>query len=287
MLCNFRPGIFARIFCAFVCLLHVLPVFSQSPWTRSKAGLYAQATIQTLPGYSTVFGEKQTRQPLERTLSETAFQLYAEYGFSKKLTFTGALPIRRFASGAALDNNTALQSGTYTGLGNPVVTARRQLTDGRLPFTATLRVEWPVDRYEDRTGVRTGYRAFTFEPLLSTGMGFGSWYWFGYAGYGIRTHQYSHFFQAGAEAGVEVRKARLMLFTDWVRPFRNGSILLPPPNALTYLYVDRQGWQALGLKASVSMGRFWGLHLAAITAIRAQNVPRQAVYSAGAWFKWD
>ena len=133
MLCNFRPGIFARIFCAFVCLLHVLPVFSQSPWTRSKAGLYAQATIQTLPGYSTVFGEKQTRQPLERTLSETAFQLYAEYGFSKKLTFTGALPIRRFASGAALDNNTALQSGTYTGLGNPVVTARRQLTDGRLP----------------------------------------------------------------------------------------------------------------------------------------------------------
>lgn len=224
---------------------------------------------------------------VQRRLSEQAFQVYAEYGLSSKTTLIGVLPVRQLRSGEALVNPPVPNAGRIAGPGNPVLMVRRQLTAGRLSLTATLRMETPVNRYDDASGLRTGYRAFAIQPLLSSGMGFGRWYWFAHAGCGWRTDGYSPFLQTGAESGLQIRKMWWMLYADWMHPAEKGRVLLPPNNALTFLYVNNQGWVATGVKTLIPLGRFWGITAAATTALQGRNVPAQRVFSLGGWFKWD
>jgi hypothetical protein len=246
-----------------------------------------QASGQIIPAYHSLYGENGGTQALQRSLTETAFQLYGEYGLRKNTTLVGAFPIRYMRSGEAQTANPAVEKGALTALGNTFFSIRQQLTHGRLPLTFTLRTDLPSGKFEAATGLRTGYKAWTFLPMVSTGMGFRRAYWFAWGGYGWRTNGYSHLINIGAEAGWKVRQSWIIGFSEWVHPTQNGDIVLHPANLLTGLYVNHQGYHSIGLKTMMPLGRFLGFMASAAGAASGQNVPRKPAFSAGIWFKWE
>lgn len=273
-------------------LLCPLPFLSaaQSPWTRSKAGFYAQAAWHFIPAYESLFPPPiLTSYSLDRELRENTFQLYGEYGITAQTTFTASLPFRFSKAGRFLGNfaTPETKEGSWNGLGNVSLAVRRTLLEGNLRLTGSLRVDLPVDRYDDATGLSTGYDAWTFVPMLSTGMGLGRGYWYAYGGYGLRTNDFSHFLDFGVEAGMRVEKIWLIGFSEWLHSLENGHVNMPFHNRLTGLYVNDQGWLSIGLKSVVEINRFWGVVLSAAGAADGQWVPKRPGFSVGTYFKWD
>ncbi len=268
-----------------------LPVISeaQSPWTRSKAGFYAQAAWHFIPAYESLFSPILADYPLDREITEGTFQLYGEYGVSRKTTLVASLPFRFLKAGRFLENfaTPETKSGAWNGLGNISLGVRRAILEGNLRLTGSLRIDAPIDHYDDATGLSTGYNAWTVLPMLSTGMGLRRGYWYAYAGYGLRTNDYSHFLDIGAEAGVRFKKVWFIGFSEWMHSLENGAVELPFHNRLTGLYVNDQGWLSVGLKSVVEINRFWGLVLSAAGAADGQWVPKRPGFSAGTYFKWD
>jgi hypothetical protein len=275
-----------RIF-LFAALLLCARLAAQSPWTRSRAGIFAQASFQTIPGYKSLFGDSGGSVDLERRLSERAFQLYGEYGLRKKTTLLAALTVRSLRAGAANAPAPFNKEGTLTGLGNMSLALRQNLLSGRAPLTATLKVDLPTRRFDGTTGLNTGYDALTVLPMLSTGMGFGGFYWFVYGAYGFRTHDYSHFVNAGAEAGLQVSKIWIMAFGELLQSLENGDVVHPASQLRTGLFVNNQGYLSVGLKSLIEVNRFWGLSVSAAGAASGQKVPQSPALALGAWFKWD
>jgi hypothetical protein len=277
-----RALVFAVLLFSTSCLT------AQSPWTRSRAGFFAQASFQTIPDYKSLFSDDGGSTDLERRLSEQAFQLYGEYGLRKKTTLVAALSVRSLRAGVAeAPVIPANREGVLTGFGNIGLALRQNLLSGRLPLTLTLKLDLPTRRFDDATGLSTGYDALTVAPLLSTGMGFGKLYWFVYGGYGLRTNNYSHFINAGAEAGFQVAKVWVMAFSELVQPLEDGDVTQPVSQLRTGLFVNNQGYLSVGLKTLIELNRFWGLSASAAGAAWGRNVPRRPAFALGAYFKWD
>lgn len=278
-------------------LLLILCLFSgvlsaQSPWTRSKAGFYMQGAWQTIPEYATLFGEDgESGTELARKVSENAFQLYGEYGISPKTTVIASIPVV-FNKRGALNPDFPhtfgrLDSGSIAGLGNVYLGVKRQILVKKVALAGTLRVGLPASEGQSNTGLKTGFDAFTILPSLSAGMGLGRYYWFVYGGYGIRTNEYSHFVNAGAEVGCRLWKIWLIGFSDCLVSLENGPRRLPLSDVSSGLYLNDQGWLSFGLKGIVEFNRFWGINLSGTGAFWGQNVPQRPAFSLGAYFKWD
>lgn len=265
---------------------------AQSPWSRSKAGFYAQAAWQFIPSYSTLYGTGDGEDYiLPRSVSENNLQLYGEYGITKSTTVTAALPFV-FNRRGCLNPESPLvfeliDSGSVAGLGNVNLAVRHQFLAGKVALAGTLRVGLPTAKHQSTTGLRTGYDALTVVPTASVGMGFGKAYWFAYAGYGYRSNDYSHFANAGVEGGYRVWKIWLIGFSELVAPLDNGSRTVPPFDVLTGLYVNHQGWLSVGMKSIFEANRFWGLNFSAAGAAWGETVPKRPAFSVGAYFKWD
>lgn len=270
-------------------ILASLFLSAQSPWTRSKAGFYAQAAWHFIPAYQSLYSPSAVDSPLDRELSEGTFQLYGEYGVSRKTTVIASLPIRFLKAGDFLENFATPETaqGTLAGLGNVSLGVRQAILAGKVRLTASLRIDIPVDNYDDATGLSAGYNALTALPMVSTGMGLGRGYWFAYAGYGLRTNEFSHFLDIGAEAGYRIKKVWLIGFSEWMHPLKNGAAELPFHNRLTGLYVNNQGWLSLGVKGIFEFNRFWGVVVSAAGAADGRWVPKRPGFGFGTYFKWD
>lgn len=279
-----------KYFLLFV-LISLLPcaMSAQSPWPRSKAGFYIQAAWHFIPTYEGLFSPVSEEFPLDRELSEGTFQMYGEYGITRKTTLSASLPVRFSKAGKFLGNFATPETseGSQRGLGNVSLGVRRAILEGNIRLTASLRFDLPVDHYDDATGLSNGYNAWTVLPMLSTGMGFGRSYWFAYAGYGFRTNEFSHFLDLGVEGGFRFKKVWLIGFSEWMHSLENGAVELPFHNRLTGLYVNDQGWWSIGVKSIFEFNRFWGIVVSAAGAADGQWVPKRPGFSAGAYFKWD
>lgn len=285
--------LFRWAFCILLTVGCLLSASAQSPWARSKAGFYAQAAYHAIPAYGTLFGKNGSDDiEMEREVSENTIQFYGEYGLNRKTTLVAALPLVFNRRG---DVNPASQlmfaqedSGSIAGLGNVQLAVRHQFRAGKVALAGTLRVGLPAAAgYEKNTDLRTGYAAFTVLPTVSAGMGLRRAYWFAYGGYGLRTNDYSHLLNVGAEAGWHFKKVWLIGFSELVFSLENGSRRLPTQDVLSGLYVNDQGYWSLGLKAIVEMNRFWGLTASAAGAGWGQYVPKRPGLGLGAYFRWD
>ncbi len=264
---------------------------AQSPWPRSKAGFFVQAAWQTIPTYNDIFESKNDLNiPLDREVSENTFQLYGEYGLSSGTTLTASLPVRFLKNGDYIPNNYAspeTREGTLTGFGNASLGIRRAILEGTMRLTAALRLDFPSTIYDDATGLRAGYDAWTVQPTISTGMGLGRVYWFAYGGYGLRTGGFSHYVNAGGEVGLKAWKCWFIGFSELIYSLENGDVALPLHNRIKNLYVDKQGWWSLGAKSIFEANRFWGITASFAGAGWAQFVPKSPGISLGVYFKWD
>ncbi|MFZ4633433.1 MAG: hypothetical protein ACOYNO_04425 [Saprospiraceae bacterium] len=224
---------------------------AQSPWTRSKAGFYTQLAWHFIPAYESLYAPGGGTSSLERTLSEQTLQLYGEYGLSNRTTATVSVPFRFLNAGDLTADAAAgvqTEAGHLNGLGNISLAARHRFAIGALDITGALQADFPVDKYNLNSGLSLGYNALTIKPMLSMGQGYAKAYWFTYAGYAYRTNGFSHAFNLGAEGGLHLGRFWAIAFSEWLQPLFNGDVLLSNNNNRTGLYVNNQGYVAVGFK---------------------------------------
>jgi hypothetical protein len=275
-----------------VLILLPLMLSAQSPWARNKAGIYAQAGFQFIPTYGALFGTDGNDVVLDRKVSERQIQLYGEYGLSKNTTITVSVPYVSNERGVSNPDSpyqfAQEDTGNITGLGNTFLALRHQFLHGNTALAGTLRVGLPAGpKYQPFADLRTGYDAFTIQPMVNVGLGFGKVYGFAYGGYGYRSKDYSDFLNFGVEAGWHVGPLWFIGFSELVYSLENGDRKRPGIDALTGLYINDQGWLSVGVKAIWEINRFVGITASGAGAAWAQNVPKSPGLGAAFYFKWD
>jgi len=265
-------------------------VDGQSPWVRSKAGAYAQVAFQSIGTYHKIFDEKGKSKMLEQDLSEFTMQLYGEYGLSKRTTGIVSIPVRCVFQEANLQYP-MLPLNEFGRLiakiGNTSFALRHQLSNKKFPLTFTMRLDLPSWASNEAAGLRAGYHAVTLLPMLSTGRGYAKTYWYGYAGYGLRTHQYSDFALMGFEIGRKIGRFRIIGYSELLLSMKNRTRRESETYQRTALYVNNQAYWSLGLKGMIQVNRFWGFIVGGAGVIEARLLPKQPQIQVGAYFNWE
>jgi len=265
-------------------------VAAQSPWVRSKAGAYAQLAFQSIPRYGYIYDANGNEKILEQSVTEQAFQLYGEYGLTKRTTGIIALPFRSILADRNPDfPGTPQYRSDYFILrpGNITLSVRHQLRNQKLPITLTMRVDLPSWASRPETGLRAGFKAVTLLPMLSTGKGYEKAYWFGYGGYALRTNHYSDFALLGIEAGRRMGRFWIIAYSEMQISMKNRTRLEPESFQRSNLYVNNQGHWSLGLKSVIKMNRFWGFILGGAGVLDARLLPNKPQFHLGAYFNWE
>lgn len=137
----------------------------KAPGPGRKACLYPGF----LAGYSGVRCRFYKRQNIayaaRRRISEQTLQLYGEYGVSYHTTVWCSVPWRIMRSGEpVLTPQPVTEAGRISGLGNASLAVRQSYFKWGLCLAGRLRVDLPAGRYDDATGLRTGYDAVSILP---------------------------------------------------------------------------------------------------------------------------
>jgi hypothetical protein len=276
----------------FVCLLPTL-LAAQSPWVRSRGGFYAQLGWHFLPTYDAYFNQEGKIVKLDREISESTLQFYGEYGITPRLTLTVSLPYKFLESGNAVpDRMLPLQlprvsAGKIKGLGNTSLSLRRKLFErAGVNIAATIKAELPATKNLDSIGLRTGYKAATFTPMINIGMGYKRAYWFAYGGYGLRTNKLQSTPNFGLEGGMKFKKIWIIAFTEFLGTINVKSTNNSPYN-FTSSYIDNQQYVSVGFKGIYEFNQFAGAVLTLAGAPKARFLPATPGLGAGIWFKWQ
>jgi hypothetical protein len=270
-------------------LLFSLLLSAQSPWPRSKAGFYAQAAWQFIPTYDAIFDQDapDNTRKLEREISENAVQLYGEYGISRKTTIWVAVPYRFMKSGDAIADMPQLEEGSLSGFGNITLAVRQNFSSKNLTFSGQLRVDFPIQSFDDAAGLYTGYDALTVLPTVSVGKGYSKYYWFAYGGWGGRGIWENQFVNVGAEGGAKLGKCWLIAFSELWQNIGSNIYWVPENQELTGLFLPNQSYWSFGAKGIYAFDRFWGIIATGAGAFQGDLVPQRPAFSLGAYFKWD
>ena len=253
---------------------------AQSPWTQEKGKFYAQLSFTTISNYDEIFGDPDYQT--NREITDNTLQFYGEYGISNKTTFLVNLPIKFISTGDAVTNNTFITEDSKSAFGNISVGLRHQFYKKDWIISGQFTIEANSGTFDNASGIRTGYDAWTFTPTLNIGRSFDSFYVQAFTGIDVRTADYSNNFKIGGEVGTKVHsKIWLIGFVDIVNSFNDGDIILPLSNATTALYVNNQEYGAFGLKAIGEINNSLGGILTFGGAFSGNNVAKQAALTLG------
>lgn len=260
---------------------------AQSAWTKNKGELYSQLSFSTIPSYSEIFNDNTYRT--SREITDNTIQLYAEYGLNDKWTLITNIPIKSITTGSIVDNPTfspSITESSKTALGNIQLGLKRKLYDKKFVLSGQLNIEANTGDFYADSGIRTGYDAWTFTPILNLGRGYKNYFFQVFTGVDIRTNNYSSNFKIGGEFGyTAIKNINLIAFLDAVISFKNGDIVLPQSNLETALYINNQEYTAFGLKGLYDFTDNFGLTLGFGGAISANNVAKQLALSGGVFYK--
>lgn len=267
-------------------LLLSLSLFSQSPWTQKKGKFYTQFSFSSIGAYNELFGE--TNQFTERLITDQTLQLFGEYGVTNKTSFILSVPFKITKTGAAtISDGIETKSSNEQAFGNISFGIKHNLSNKNWLLTTQFTVETNTGTYFAESGIRTGFDAWSFNPLISTGKGFNKTYIQAYLGAELRTSGYSSNLRFGGEFGYKVLKPLWIVgFLDISSSLKNGDIMLPIQNQRTALYVNDIEFSAYGIKAIAELSKTFGLTTSFATAFSGNNVPKQTAISLGLYQKW-
>ncbi len=262
-------------------------LFAQSPWTKKKKEAYVQVSFTSIANYNKLFGNPA--YSTERNITDNTLQLYTEYGISDKTTIIASVPVKMVASEGLVDENSLISFTTEeskTALGNLQLGVKHNFYNKKWLISGQLNVETNTGTYSNQSGLRTGYDAWTFTPLISVGRGFNGWYVQSHTGVDIRTNNYSSNFKLGGEVGYKaIDWLWVAGFLDGVMSLKNGDRVESFTNTLTGLYVNDQSYAAYGLKLIGEISPKLGANVGIGGAFSGRNVAQQTALTFGVYYK--
>lgn len=266
-------------------LLISFSMFSQSPWTKKKGEGYVQLSFTTIANYDQLYGNPD--YPTQREITDNTLQVYAEYGLSDKTTLIGNIPLKLVESGKAVATTPVITEESKTSLGNIQLGIKHNFINKKWLLSGQLTVEANTSSYEAASGLRTGYDAWSFTPLVIAGRGFNKWYIQAFTGFDIRTNDYSSNYKLGGEVGYKTLDWLWVAgFLDGVMSLKNGDLVQTPQNIATGLYVNDQSFAAFGLKLIGEFSDNFGANLGLGGAFAGRNVPKKPAISFGLYHKF-
>lgn len=260
--------------------------FSQNAWTKKKGEIYSQISFTSISDYGNIFGNPDYNT--ERFVTDNTLQLYGEYGLTDKSTLLLSVPLKFNETGNLTNTGTQFTTAdSQTALGNIEIGFRQQLYNKKWVISSQLNIEANTSSYDNATGIRTGYEAWTFTPTISVGRSFNWVYAQAFTGVNLRTNNYSSNLRFGAELGIKpVKPIWVIAFIDVVKSFENGDTELPLNNALTALYVNDQEYFAYGLKGIGEITKKFGATIGFGGAFSGNNVAKKAAVTFGVYHKF-
>jgi hypothetical protein len=266
-----------------------IAAFSQSPWTQKDGKFFTQLSFTTISNYNTLFGDPE--YATERQITDNTIQLYSEYGLSDKTTFIVNLPLKLIKTGDLSNPNSlglpTTSEGNSTTIGNIELGLKHNFSNKNWLLSGQFSIEANTGNYDNTTGIRTGYDAWTITPLFLAGKSFGKTYLQTFIGANIRTNDYSSNFKVGGELGYKITKnIWLVGFLDIVKSLENGDVILPNNNLATGLYVNNQEYGAFGLKGITEFSNNYGVTASFGGAFFGNNVAKKAALNFGVYRKF-
>lgn len=271
---------------ALLLSLTSISLIAQSPWSKEKNEAYLQLSYTTIAGYSELFGDPELIT--DREINDNTLQLYTEYGLSNKTTLLASVPLKMVSSNDLVVATATPRTteSTKTALGNIELGIKHNFINKKWLLSGQLNVELNTGSFDEASGLRTGYDAFTVTPLIIIGRGFNNWYIQAFTGVAIRTNDYSSAYKLGGEVGYKALDWLWVAgFLDGVASFHNGNLEQTVSNTLTGLYVNDQSYGAFGLKLAGEIKDNFGLNLGFGGAFGGRNVAKSPALSFGVFYK--
>ncbi|WP_405569614.1 hypothetical protein [Winogradskyella sp. Asnod2-B02-A] len=267
-----------------------LSSFSQSPWVKDKGEFYTQLMYTTIPNYTDMFGDPD--YSVFGEISDNTVQIYGEYGLSDKTTLILNVPLKiilidGYQSPLVDCNGDCSEDFNKTAFGNIEIGVKHNFYKKEWILSGQFSLEANTSSYDEFSGIRTGYDAYTLTPLFLAGRSFGKTYLQSFIGANIRTNDYSSNFRVGGEVGHKITKRIWLIgFVDVVKSLKNGDLVLPRQNTFTGLYVNDQEYGGFGLKAIGEITANFGVNVGFGGAFFGNNVAKQAALNFGVYHKF-
>ncbi len=274
---------------ALFALMFFQSSIGQSAWNLEENSWYTQLNYTRIGPYSELFVDGDETAITPREIEDNTFQLYAEYGLNSKTTLSVSLPIKLIKTGSQTTAATpVIDENSVTSFGNIGFGVKRSLINRNFVLSTGVVVEANTGVYDDPSGIRTGYDAWTITPGVYFGKSYNNLFLQGNIGVGFRTNNYSHFFRGGAEVGYKfLKRIWAIFYLDYKKSFYNGTIDLPINNISTALYVDNKEYVGYGLKAIFELTNQLGITAGFGGAFSANAEARKAALNVGLFMKID
>lgn len=265
---------------------------AQSAWVQEDDGHYMQLSHSALPAYNNVYLRSGGEFRTPRSILDQTIQFYGEYGLGRNTTLVYNIPVKHIHVGnfnPDYEGSVSLQAGTMWGLSNVSLGVRQKLYRDLFDIAAGFHVQAPTGMYDDSMGVRTGYDAWTFMPMLNFGKGLGNFFIQMHFGAQFRTNDYTHNLNTGVEFGHQFfGRLWVMAFLNGQISLRNGERTDPINNRATGLYLNDEEYVAFGLKliGEIVDDRF-GLTFGFGGAISGNNVAKSPSFNGGIYWNWN
>lgn len=277
-------------FTKLIVFLFTVNAFAQSPWPQKKGKAYTQVSFTTIANYDAIFSD--SNQNLFGTYTDNTIQIFEEYGLSDKTSLLVNVPIKLISVTDFEDpridcGGDCGKDYTNNTLGNISLGVKHNFYNKNWLFSGQLSVEANTSSFDAVSGIRTGYDAWSFTPLLLAGKSFDKTYIQAFIGADIRTNDYSSNFKIGGELGRKItKKIWLIGFVDISKSLENGDVVLPVQQNLTGLYVNDQEYGSFGFKGIGEINDKFGVTAGFGGAFFGNNVAKQAALTFGVYHKF-
>ena len=264
-----------------ILLLLTSLTFAQSPWTREKGKTYLQVGFTSLSYNSFQLDGKKI--DIAGKVNDQTFQIYSEYGISKNLEAQVILPYKNIA----VDNSLTSKSTNLSGFGNLTFGLKYKWFDKNWKISSGIIYSANSIKIDAVNSLSTGFNAATILPYISVGTSINKWYYFANIGYGYMNNNYSDYLKATFEVGYNIIENGHLIFVLDTRNIINKESAFLNDTAQWSSYLDRQTFNAIGLKANYEFSKDkFGANFAAIGATGINNAALAPTFNVGIYTKF-
>ena len=231
-----------------ICCISSSGLSAQQAWTRAKGSYYVQVGASYLQANSLLNGTEDL-VALNRDVTDITLQGYAEYGLSSKLMLSAQLPLKLLS----VDNTVGqpnLKDGSLTALSNiqAALTYNFYKKNGWV-VSGKTGFSLPTAKFDEATGLRSGFDAFSFTPSLMAGIGRNKFFSSAELAFVLRSNNYSNRVGATWQIGAFWGKKKQFIPILGVELMRSGeSDFDDSTSESTGLYLNEQSYLSPNLK---------------------------------------